>query len=68
MPHLRSHGPPPELALPSRSDSRDFSEGDKHAYLVLKYKETSSRLDENGPGNKKRRKLNSEICRATRQQ
>ncbi|KAD6795094.1 hypothetical protein E3N88_05990 [Mikania micrantha] len=27
MPHLRSHGPPPELSLPSRSDSRDFSEG-----------------------------------------
>ncbi|KAD6119271.1 hypothetical protein E3N88_10542 [Mikania micrantha] len=27
MPHLRSHGPPPELLLPSRSDSRDFSEG-----------------------------------------
>ncbi|KAD4888365.1 hypothetical protein E3N88_20438 [Mikania micrantha] len=27
MPHLRSHGPPPELCLPSRSDSRDFSEG-----------------------------------------
>ncbi|KAD4585009.1 hypothetical protein E3N88_22610 [Mikania micrantha] len=27
MPHLRSHGPPPELSLPSRSNSRDFSEG-----------------------------------------
>ncbi|KAD2805505.1 hypothetical protein E3N88_38882 [Mikania micrantha] len=27
MPHLRSHGPPPELYLPSRSNSRDFSEG-----------------------------------------
>ncbi|KAL8223230.1 hypothetical protein R6Q57_020629 [Mikania cordata] len=27
MPHLRSHGPSPELSLPSRSDSRDFSEG-----------------------------------------
>ncbi|KAD4385637.1 hypothetical protein E3N88_25806 [Mikania micrantha] len=27
MPHLRSHGPPPELSLPLRSDSRDFSEG-----------------------------------------
>ncbi|KAD5803433.1 hypothetical protein E3N88_14793 [Mikania micrantha] len=27
MPHLRLHGPPPELALPSRSDSQDFSEG-----------------------------------------
>ncbi|KAD4180478.1 hypothetical protein E3N88_29069 [Mikania micrantha] len=27
MPHLRSHGLPPELSLPSRSDSRDFSEG-----------------------------------------
>ncbi|KAD3337155.1 hypothetical protein E3N88_32675 [Mikania micrantha] len=27
MPHLRSHGPPPELSLPTRSDSRDFSEG-----------------------------------------
>ncbi|KAD6796014.1 hypothetical protein E3N88_06910 [Mikania micrantha] len=27
MPQLRSHGPPPELSLPSRSDLRDFSEG-----------------------------------------
>ncbi|KAD2392754.1 hypothetical protein E3N88_39731 [Mikania micrantha] len=27
MPHLRSHGPPPELSLPLRSDSRDFSKG-----------------------------------------
>ncbi|KAD5507425.1 hypothetical protein E3N88_15128 [Mikania micrantha] len=27
MPHLRSQGPPPELSLPLRSDSRDFSEG-----------------------------------------
>ncbi|KAD7478465.1 hypothetical protein E3N88_01601 [Mikania micrantha] len=43
-------------------------EGNKHVYSVIKYKETSSRLGKDGPGNKRRRKLNSEICRATRQQ
>ncbi|KAD7479838.1 hypothetical protein E3N88_02974 [Mikania micrantha] len=39
----------------------------KHVYLVLKYKETSSRLGKDGPENKKRRKLNSGFPRATRQ-
>ncbi|KAD6119830.1 hypothetical protein E3N88_11101 [Mikania micrantha] len=39
----------------------------KHVYSVIKYKETSSRLGKDGPGNKKRRKLDSGFSRATRQ-
>ncbi|KAD5507918.1 hypothetical protein E3N88_15621 [Mikania micrantha] len=50
------------------SRSNPPARGNKHVYLVLKYKETSSWLGENGHGIKEGQKLNSGFPRATRQQ
>ncbi|KAD6454690.1 hypothetical protein E3N88_09396 [Mikania micrantha] len=73
-----THNPPTDQSFSNRGRGRGRHQhfrgrggrgrgsGHKLEYLTQNHKETSSRLGEDGPGNKKRRKLDFGICRATR--